>query len=215
MLAVLSRSLNNYYLYAADNKVQPPEFIGNKVAGILFENKIDHTTYFGTNIEYIQGIHMLPLLPSTKYTRPSEFVSEEWTALFNQGRADLIEGGWRGILYGNLATIDATSAWQFFTKPDFNPSWLDGGASLTWYQAYAAGKLSCRHVDCVIEVDTLLTHLKLFYNKLHQTHDITTGYMIQNDTMYDTTQPTSTIQRRRRHDDLRLTHDICGHDLSD
>jgi len=141
MLAVLSRSLNNYYLYAADNKVQPPEFIGNKVAGILFENKIDHTTYFGTNIEYIQGIHMLPLLPSTKYTRPSEFVSEEWTALFNQGRADLIEGGWRGILYGNLATIDATSAWQFFTKPDFNPSWLDGGASLTWYQAYAAAFL--------------------------------------------------------------------------
>ncbi|KXJ86329.1 family 81 glycosyl hydrolase [Microdochium bolleyi] len=140
MLAVQARSLNHYYLYTADNTVQPPEFIGNKVAGILFENKIDHTTYFGMNIEYIQGIHMLPLLPSTKYTRPSKFVNEEWTALFNQGRVDRIEGGWRGILYGNLATIDANAAWQFFTRRDFNPSWLDGGASLTWYQAYTAGE---------------------------------------------------------------------------
>ncbi|KAJ1327998.1 endo-1,3(4)-beta-glucanase [Microdochium nivale] len=138
MLAIQSRSLNHYYLYTADNNVQPPEFIGNKVAGILFENKIDHTTYFGMNLEYIQGIHMLPLLPSTKYTRPSQFVNEEWSALFNQGRADRIEGGWRGILYGNLATIDANTAWQFFTRRDFNPSWLDGGASLTWYQAYTA-----------------------------------------------------------------------------
>ena len=77
MLSVMARSLNRYYLYTADNQVQPPNFIGNKVAGILFENKCDHTTYFGAKIEYIQGIHMLPLLPSTKFTRPSKFVNEE------------------------------------------------------------------------------------------------------------------------------------------
>ncbi|KAK7992786.1 glycosyl hydrolase family 81 [Apiospora saccharicola] len=143
MLAIITRSLAQYYLYTSDNKVQPSNFIGNRVAGILFENKCDHTTYFGGNIEYVQGIHMIPLLPSSKLTRAPKFVQEEWKTYFDKGRADKVEGGWRGILYGNLATVDPRSAWAFFTAKNFDPSWLDGGASLTWYQAYAAGKLSC------------------------------------------------------------------------
>lgn len=138
MLAIIARSLNRYYLYTEDNTVQPPEFVGNRVAGILFENKCDHTTYFGSNIEYIQGIHMIPLLPSTKLTRPANFVKQEWATYFDKGRADNVENGWKGILYGNLATIDPQTAWNFFTRKDFNPSWLDGGASLTWYLAYCA-----------------------------------------------------------------------------
>lgn len=143
MLAVQARSLNDYYLYSSDNTVQPEKFIGNKVAGILFENKLDHTTFFGTNIEYIQGIHMLPLLPHTPYIRKPEFVSEEWNAFFSSGRAESVVGGWKGILMGNLATIDPRGAYNFFSSPDFDPSWLDGGASLTWYLCYAAGKLPC------------------------------------------------------------------------
>ncbi|RYC62046.1 hypothetical protein CHU98_g4143 [Xylaria longipes] len=138
MLSVIARSLNQYYLYTEKNSVQPANYIGNRVAGILFENKCDHTTYFGSNIEYVQGIHMLPLLPSTKFTRPSDFVKQEWATYFDKGRADKIEGGWKGILYGNLSTIDPKMAWMFFTRKDFHPSWLDGGASLTWYQAYCA-----------------------------------------------------------------------------
>ncbi|KAI1173528.1 glycoside hydrolase family 81 protein [Nemania sp. FL0916] len=140
MLSVIARSLNQYYLYTTQNDVQPSKYIGNKVAGILFENKCDHTTYFGANIEYVQGIHMLPLLPSTKFTRRPDFVKQEWATYFDKGRADKIQGGWKGILFANLSTIDPKAAWDFFTKNDFDPSWLDGGASLTWYQAYAAGK---------------------------------------------------------------------------
>ncbi|KAI0382143.1 glycoside hydrolase family 81 protein [Hypomontagnella monticulosa] len=140
MLAIIARSLNQYYLYTSENNVQPSEFVGNRVAGILFENKCDHTTYFGANTEYIQGIHMLPLLPSTKLTRPVNFVKQEWETYFDKGRADKVEGGWKGILYGNLATVDPKAAWEFFSRKDFNPMWLDGGASLTWYLAYSAGE---------------------------------------------------------------------------
>lgn len=146
MLSVMARSLNHYYLFTSQNKVQPENFIGNRVAGILFENKLDHTTYFGANIEYIQGIHMLPLLPSSRFTRKDEFVKQEWETYFDKGRADKIEGGWKGILYGNLATVDPTTAWSFFTNRDFDPSWLDGGVSLTWYQVFAAGKFRIRVV---------------------------------------------------------------------
>ncbi|RYP67710.1 hypothetical protein DL771_007117 [Monosporascus sp. 5C6A] len=138
MLSVMARSLSTYYLYTDDNAVQPSNFVGNRVAGILFENKCDHTTYFGANIEYIQGIHMLPLLPSTKFTRPSEFVRQEWATYFDNGRAQKVEGGWKGILYANLATIDPRAAWDFFTDKSFDPAWLDGGASLTWYLAFCA-----------------------------------------------------------------------------
>lgn len=55
MLAIQARSLSNYFLMESTNKNQPANFIDNKVTGILFEGKIDHTTYFGTNTEYIEG----------------------------------------------------------------------------------------------------------------------------------------------------------------
>ena len=73
MLAILARSFDNYFLMKGSNVNQPPNFIDNKVTGIvsgvphhfqmsiltlplqLFENKADHATYFGLNLEYIQG----------------------------------------------------------------------------------------------------------------------------------------------------------------
>ena len=71
MLGILRRSFQSYFLMEKDNKNQPPNFIDNRVTGIvsnislaqrgsadhpqLFENKCDHTTYFGTNPEYVQG----------------------------------------------------------------------------------------------------------------------------------------------------------------
>jgi len=137
-LACQKRSLRNYFLLASDNKVQPAAFLPNKVTGILFENKVDHTTYFGANPEYIQGIHMLPLNPSSAYTRPRKFVQEEWDAYFSNGRADKVVGGWKGVLYANLALVDPSAALQYFSDPNFDMGTLDGGASRTWYLAYAA-----------------------------------------------------------------------------
>lgn len=55
MLSLLTRSLHNYFLMDSDNANQPSSFINNKVTGILFENKADHTTYFGTDLSYVQG----------------------------------------------------------------------------------------------------------------------------------------------------------------
>ncbi|KAF2220483.1 endo-1,3-beta-glucanase Engl1 [Elsinoe ampelina] len=137
MMAVQKRAVQNYYLYTSDNTVEPARFIGNKAAGILFENKIDHATYFGLNIEYIQGIHMIPLFPFSPYVRSQTFVREEWDTYFSNGRVDSIVGGWRGILYANLALIDPATAWDWFGA-GFDNQYLDGGASLTWYRAWSA-----------------------------------------------------------------------------
>lgn len=137
-LAAQARAIKYYYLYTSDNTVQPREFIGNKVAGILFENKIDHTTFFGNNVEFIQGIHMIPLMPFSPLTRSDQFVREEWAAYFDNGRVNQVQGGWRGILMGNFAHINAPMAYGFFGSSQFDPNFLDGGASRTWYMAYAA-----------------------------------------------------------------------------
>lgn len=139
MLAVMKRSLSNYFLLESVNTNQPANFIGNKVTGILFENKVDHVTYFGANPEYIQGIHMLPIVPSSAYLRNQNFVAEEWKTYFDNGRVDQVAGGWRGVLYSNLALIDAKASYDWFSGSSFDPQYLDGGASLTWSLAMAVG----------------------------------------------------------------------------
>ena len=140
MLAIQTRSLDNYYLYRDSNEVQPREYIGNRAAGILFENKIDHVTYFGNKIEYIQGINMIPTMPFSTVTRRRDFVQTEWDQFFAQN-ISAIESGWRGILMSNLALIDPEASYQFFSgkSGDYKDDMLDGGASRTWYLAYAAG----------------------------------------------------------------------------
>lgn len=138
-LAILSRSMRNYFLMSKDNQNQPSSFIGNKVTGILFENKVDHTTYFGNLPEFVQGIHMIPISPITAYTRPASFVAEEWQAYFADREPANITAGWRGLLMANLAVINPQKSWDFFSDPSFDYSALDGGASLTWYLAWVAG----------------------------------------------------------------------------
>ncbi|KAF2193469.1 glycoside hydrolase family 81 protein [Zopfia rhizophila CBS 207.26] len=141
MLAVQARSFQNYFYMESNNVNQPPEFIGNKVTGILFENKVDHATYFGREPHYVSGIHMIPLSPHSTYHRKPSFVREEWDTFFSNGRASVVPGGWRGIIYANLAIIDPVAAYQFFeqgVRGEWRDEWLDGGSSRTWYLAYTA-----------------------------------------------------------------------------
>ena len=91
----------------------------------------------------VKSIHMLPLLPSSPYVRSQNFVREEWNALFSANATDPasnVTGGWKGVLYANLALIDPASSWNFFAQSNFDYSWIDGGASRTWYLAFAAGQ---------------------------------------------------------------------------
>lgn len=151
-LAVQARSIKNYFLLTSDNQNQPQQFLPNKNTGILFENKVDHTTYFGQNAEYVQGIHMIPLNPSSAYTRSKQYVQEEWDTYFSNGRVDAVQGGWKCILYANLALIDPQKAYNFFADPNFNTP-LDGGASRTWYLAYTAAMLNAENGMSVQDID--------------------------------------------------------------
>lgn len=139
VLSIEKRAMGMYMLYTNDNKILPLNFIRNKVSGILFENKVDHATYFGMNKEYIHGIHMIPLTPMSNFIRSSKFVGEEWNEMALGNLANSIEGGWKGLLILNSAIIDPQNAWNFFASPQFNYSSLDNGMSRTWSLAYCAG----------------------------------------------------------------------------
>ncbi|KAF2137622.1 glycoside hydrolase family 81 protein [Aplosporella prunicola CBS 121167] len=138
MLALQARSFQNYFLMESNNRNQPAEIINNKVTGILFENKVDWATYFSAAWWCKEGIHMIPVhVPSTLIRTPN-FVREEFNTYMSNGRINEAEGGWRGILYANLALIDPRASYDFFANPGFDMGLLDGGASRTWYLAYAA-----------------------------------------------------------------------------
>lgn len=83
---------------------------------------------------------MIPILPSTPFVRVKEFVQEEWDAFFSDGRIDDIGNAWKGIIWASYASVEPKKAWEFFSSRSFSPQWLDGGASLTWFMAYSAGK---------------------------------------------------------------------------
>ncbi|KAK1573664.1 family 81 glycosyl hydrolase [Colletotrichum navitas] len=140
-LAVAARSLRSYFLMAGDNDVQPLAFVGNRVAGILWDRKANHTTYFGDQIAYIQGIHMLPIVPSSAYIRPASFVRDEWDQYFAGNKSgSLTSGGFAGHVYANLAIADelgAAESYRFMTSLTPNSSYLNG-VSLAWDIAYTA-----------------------------------------------------------------------------
>lgn len=136
MLGVLKTSLNNYFLYLDNNTTQPTQFIPNKVSGILFENKIDHTTYFGTNLEYIQMIHAIPITSASSFTRSPEFVKQEWDQLLAP-IVNNVTDGWRGILMLNVALYDPATSFNFFNSSAFQNAYLDGGQSKTWSLTYS------------------------------------------------------------------------------
>ncbi|KAG7195994.1 uncharacterized protein KQ657_002381 [Scheffersomyces spartinae] len=141
MLSVMRRAMNKYMLFLDDNNDQPANFIGNKVAGISFENKIDFSTYFGRGSianEWIHGIHMLPITPISSYIRSPRFVQEEWERHL-QPIIDSIPDGWKGILMLNLALYDPKRSYQWFARSDWQDNLIDNGMSRTWSLAFTGG----------------------------------------------------------------------------
>ncbi|KAJ1049156.1 hypothetical protein FZC28_6865g3986 [Saccharomyces cerevisiae] len=139
MISIMKDAMNDYFYYQNDNTVEPEEIIGNKVSGILFDNIIDYTTYFGTNTEYIHGIHMLPITPVSSNIRSETFVEEEWQTKI-EPIIESIESGWTGILKLNQALFDPVDSYAFFSDSTFDSStYLDNGMSRTWALAFSGG----------------------------------------------------------------------------
>ncbi|CAI4046545.1 hypothetical protein N7582_003837 [Saccharomyces uvarum] len=135
-LGIMKHVFQYYFLYENDNTIEPKEFIKNKVSGILFENKVDHATYFGMEPQYIHMIHAIPITSASSWVRSPTFVKEEWEQNM-QPIINQVNDGWKGIIMLNMALLDPKFSYDFFSQPNFNRNFLDNGQSLTWSLAYS------------------------------------------------------------------------------
>ncbi|EGV66078.1 glycoside hydrolase [Yamadazyma tenuis ATCC 10573] len=141
MLSVMNRAMNKYFYYSDDNDVAPSEMVPNKVTGILYDNKIAFTTFFGDGDEYpqyVHGIHMLPMDAGAASIRGEEYVKQEWEETI-ASFVDSLTDGWAGILRLNQALFDPESSYKFFSSDDFSSTYLDNGQSRTWSLAFSGG----------------------------------------------------------------------------
>lgn len=140
MLALQSRSYNTYFYLTTTNPHHPLPYLPNKIVGILSDAKVSHPTSFGHSTVFTAAYHMLPTFPHLSLLRHPIFVKQEWTTFFSNTRAN-VGGGWRGVLYANLALIDAKTAWDFF-KEGVDGKWdgeyLDDYQSMTWCLMWSA-----------------------------------------------------------------------------
>ena len=112
MLATELRSTWKYWQINDGEGVYPEPFASNKVVGILWGTKVDYSTFFGANIEFIHGIQMLPFTPITEELLRAEWVEEEYPVIQPATVSPGIGEGWKGFIYMTHAVIDPVAAWN-------------------------------------------------------------------------------------------------------
>jgi len=80
------------------------------VVGVLWSTKVDYTTFFGSNVEYIHGIQKIPFTPISEFLLDAPWITDsypvEQNAIVNASQ------GWLGFIYMSHAVIDSTTAWS-------------------------------------------------------------------------------------------------------
>ena len=112
MLATELRSTWKYWQINTGEGIYPEPFASNKVVGILWGTKVDHSTFFGANLEFIHGIQMLPFTPITEELLRAEWVQEEYPVIQPATLSPDIGEGWKGFIYMTHAVIDPVAAWD-------------------------------------------------------------------------------------------------------
>ena len=107
LLATEIRSARKYWHIMNESDVYPDEFKGNKMVGVLWDTKVDYTTWFGAQVEFIHGIQMLPYTPITEESLDYSFVQQEYELVKGAG-AD----AWKTYIIMDGAVINQQEAWQ-------------------------------------------------------------------------------------------------------
>ena len=103
------------YWQIKDETIYPKPFSDNRVVGIVWSTKVDYSTWFGKNVEFIHGIQMLPFTPISEKLLDPVWIKLQQpileTALTRS--TPPLEDGWRGYIYMSKAIIDPTAAYNW------------------------------------------------------------------------------------------------------
>jgi len=112
MLATEIRSSQKYWQISSDSDIYDKPFSDNKVVGVLWSSKVDYATFFGSNIEFIHCIQMLPFTPITVELLNAKWIKEEYPVVsmaLSRSNPPISEG-WKGFIYLAHSLIDKESA---------------------------------------------------------------------------------------------------------
>lgn len=141
MLGVIAGSIQRYMHVGGNLSVHPEQIKANMVSGILWQNKVDWTTWFGSNTEFMNGIHIIPVTPITTYIRSPGFSRKEWETVLSK---KLPKNAWESAIHMSVATFDPETAWDFFAKEGFDYNCLDDGLSRSSALVFVAGQKGLR-----------------------------------------------------------------------
>jgi len=136
MLSLAATSIREFFLMKANNPHHHPDFARNHVTGIFFQNKVDYTTWFGENTEYIHGIQMMPLSPALQLTRKREFCEQEWNHILQNLPLPLWDQWSSVINTGSRAMVKPDEAYDLLAQTD--PGKVDDGLTRVWALYWAA-----------------------------------------------------------------------------
>ncbi len=138
LLAMEIRSAKKYW-HVKDNSVYPDDFVGGHMVGILWDTKVDYSTWFGANVEYIHGIQMLPFTPITEESLDASFVSVEYNVVDKSGATN----EWLSYMIMDEAVIDPEVAWNKLNSASIS-NWAGNSKTnaLWWIATRAAPSLS-------------------------------------------------------------------------
>ncbi|KAJ1916552.1 hypothetical protein H4219_003719 [Mycoemilia scoparia] len=94
------------------NEIYLGEFRNNRAIGIMWGSKVDYTTWFGPNEEYIWGIQMLPYTPATHLIVQKEWVQDAAQDLVRIAENAIKTKGatWAQLLYTAYGLVDRKTA---------------------------------------------------------------------------------------------------------
>ncbi|KAH9462493.1 hypothetical protein KEM48_011328 [Puccinia striiformis f. sp. tritici PST-130] len=150
-LSLFKRSVNHYYFMQEANTNAPACFKGNRVPGILFENKADYTTFFSNEKDAIHMIQVIPITPITSFIRSPEFIWQEW---INTGSptentrqvcqiATKLANGYQTLLLTQYGIVDPNYVYNIFVKKLWMGQEipLDDGLSLSWILGFLINQI--------------------------------------------------------------------------
>lgn len=109
LLATEIASTQTYWQIKSGSEVYEAPFAARKVVGVLWGTKVDHATFFGSNLEFIHGIQLIPFTPISETLLPKAWVSEEYPVL--APAAATASEGWKGFIAMDHAIVAPDAAW--------------------------------------------------------------------------------------------------------
>eukprot|EP01130_Rhizamoeba_saxonica_P015083 TRINITY_DN6701_c0_g1_i3.p1 TRINITY_DN6701_c0_g1~~TRINITY_DN6701_c0_g1_i3.p1 ORF type:complete len:664 (-),score=123.29 TRINITY_DN6701_c0_g1_i3:1102-3093(-) len=113
MLATEIRSVQTYWQITPPSTIYPSIFADQGVVGIVWDDKVDHLTYFGdSKTEYIHCIQMLPFVPPSEELLAKSWLDNDWEILKAVLDDPTLKEEWKSYVLQGMAIVEKEGAWK-------------------------------------------------------------------------------------------------------